>query len=293
MPRHCYVQPSIVPQSGATAESNEPATVQHIDELVYFGTLETRRGLALFCDALDRIPAETAKKIRAVTFLGRESIVDGIPARTYLEKRAQQWPFPFNIITGHDTNRSMEYLRVKNRLAVIPPILENSPYRVLECLVARVAFVASRVGGIPELISPEDAGQVCFDPNADALSGLLSSVLTDGIRAARAGVDARANEQAWIALHENSFGLHKTTQPSASEAGLTYEAQRAAIQALSIDPANPVALKVLARLHLNAGLTEAATEACQLALKSNPNDAEALQMIEEAKALGPKLPPAN
>jgi tetratricopeptide (TPR) repeat protein len=67
------------------------------------------------------------------------------------------------------------------------------------------------------------------------------------------------------------------------------EAVRIAIQALSIDPTNAVALKALARIYLNAGLHEAAQEACQLILKRKPQDAEALQMSEEAAIQEAKL----
>jgi glycosyltransferase involved in cell wall biosynthesis len=293
MPGHCYVRQNILPHSAWPVEPPVAPHCHEIAELVYFGTLETRKGIVLFCDALDAIPSAIAKKIQTVTFLGRESIVDGIPARNYVEKRAQQWPFPFQIITGHDAGRTMDYLRQKNRLAVIPSLLENSPYRVLECLVAGIAFVASRVGGIPELIAPADVDKVCFEPNAGALCALLCAALTEGLHPARAVVDARANEQAWVALHEDSFARpNPPVQPEPPAPGpesgsplpgLSDEAERAAIQALSIDPTNAVALKVLARIHLKAGLREAAEEACQLILKHDADDAEALQMIEEAR----------
>jgi cytochrome c-type biogenesis protein CcmH/NrfG len=70
---------------------------------------------------------------------------------------------------------------------------------------------------------------------------------------------------------------------------ISNEAERAAIQALSIDPTNAVALKVLARIHLKAGLHEAAQEACHLILKHDANDTEALQMMEEARLQEAKL----
>jgi glycosyltransferase involved in cell wall biosynthesis len=301
MPRHCYVRQNILPHSARPAEPPAAPHCHEINELVYFGTLETRKGIALFCDALDAIPSAIAQKIQIVTFLGRESIVDGIPARNYVEKRAPRWPFPFQIITGHDADRRMDYLRQKNRLAVIPSLLENSPYRVLECLVAGIAFVASRVGGIPELIAPDDVGKVCFEPNAGALCAVLCAALTEGLRPARPVVNALANEQAWIALHENSFAQPQPPAPGPELASpspdLSNEIERTAIQALSIDPTNAVALKVLARIHLKAGLHEAAEEACQLILKHDANDAEALQMIEEARLqeakLAENLPEAN
>ena len=282
---------NIVPHSARPAEPQTAGGPRKINELVYFGTLETRKGIALFCDALDAIPAALAKKIQIVTFLGRESIVDGIPARSYLEKRAKRWPFPFQVISGHDANRTMEYLRQKNRLAVIPSLLENSPYRVLECLVAGVAFVASRVGGIPELIDPADASKVCFEPNTEALCATLCAALTDGLCPARAVVDARANEQAWLALHENSFGTAgapaqpqpPVSDPVPSVASFPSETERAAIQALSINPTDAVALKLLARIHLKAGLHESAQEACQWILKHDSTDEEARQIIEESR----------
>jgi hypothetical protein len=299
MPKHCHVQQNILPHSAWPAEPPSAPRLNKISELVYFGTLETRKGLVLFCDALDAVPAATAKKLQRVTFLGRESIVDGIPARTYVEKRAERWPFPFQIITGHDATKTMDYLRQSDRMAVIPSLLENSPYRVLECLVARVAFVASRVGGIPELIAPADVDKVCFEPNAGALCAILCTALNEGLRPARAVVDVRANERAWVALHENSFaGFNAPIQPHSPAhgpestsplSGFLNDAERTAIHALSIDPTNAVALKVLARIHLNAGLHEAAEEACQLILKRNAKDEEALQMFEEARVRGTKL----
>jgi hypothetical protein len=198
-------QQNPLPRPAQAPEPIAMADVCNINELIFFGALETQEGIAIFCDALDLIPPEIAKKIEAVTFLGRESIVEGIPARNYVKKRAKHWPFPFKAITGQDTNQTMDYLRGKNRLAVIPALLEKSPHRVLECLVARIAFVAGRVGGIPELIESTDAASVCFEPNASALCAILCSALDHGVRPARPGIDTRGNDKARYSLHENSL----------------------------------------------------------------------------------------
>jgi hypothetical protein len=248
--------------------------VRQVNELVYFGTLEASKGAVLFCDALDSIPPSLAGKIRVVTFLGRESVIDGIPALNYVKKRAEKWPFPFQFIADLHETSTMDYLRQENRLAVIPTLRESSLYRVLECLVARIAFVSSRVGGVTELIAPADAGKVCFEPNARALCAMLCAALTDGIQPARAAVDARASEPA--------PGVFRLNLP-AGLPGFSNETARDAVQALSIDPADTIALKVLARIHLNAGSNESAREACQLILKGDQKDAEALQMIREAE----------
>ena len=50
---------------------------------------------------------------------------------------------------------SDSYLQdLPGRVAVLPSLLENSPYGVLECLALRIPFLCSDVGGVPELIHP-------------------------------------------------------------------------------------------------------------------------------------------
>jgi hypothetical protein len=283
-PGHGGVRPGDAPGSAPPAQMQLAFHAQEITELVYFGTLETSKGAVLFCDAVDAIPAAIAKKIRAVTFLGKESIIDGIPALSYVKKRAQHWPFPFQFIADLHESGTMDYLRQENRLAVIPTLRESSLYRVMECLVAKIAFIASRVGGVAELVAPADVDKACFEPNATALCAILCAALTEGIRPARPVVEARAIEPAPVDLRENA-----PSRPT----GISIDAAQAAIQALSIDPTDAIALKVLARIHLNAGLNEAAQEACQLILKRDAEDAEALQMMEEAKLAANRIDPNN
>jgi O-antigen biosynthesis protein len=203
MPPDCYVQQYVLPQSARTAL---PAAAEHarqVTELVFFGRLETRKGAALFCDALDRLPAAVAKKIKAVTFLGRETFVDGVPGREYIQRRAKRWSWKIEIISDRNQLQAMEYVRSPHRLAVMPSLMENSPNTVYECLGSQITFVASRVGGIPELIAPEDVDRVCFEPNPKTLSALLAKAVTEGFKPARMAVDPRANEQAWVAWHES------------------------------------------------------------------------------------------
>ena len=80
-----------------------------------------------------------------------------------------------------------------------------------------------------------------------------------------------------------------TLPPPSSKSATVLDEAQAAVQALSVDPTNAVALKVLARMHLNAGLPEAAEEACHLILKNDATDAEALEMLQETRAWEMKL----
>src|SRR6185436_18021050 len=61
-----------------------------VDELVFFGRLETRKGLDLFCDAIDLLTAGRALPARVV-FMGKIASVDGLDSSEYLAKRAERW----------------------------------------------------------------------------------------------------------------------------------------------------------------------------------------------------------
>jgi GT2 family glycosyltransferase/tetratricopeptide (TPR) repeat protein/glycosyltransferase involved in cell wall biosynthesis len=206
LPSNCFVQQYILPQSARSALPPAPAGLREVTELVFFGRVETRKGATLFCDALDRLPAAAAGKIKAVAFLGRDALVEGVSGLEYVQRRAQRWTWKTEFISDRNQLQAMEYLRSPHRLAVIPSLMENSPNTVYECLGAQIAFVASRVGGIPELIAPEDAARVCFEPSAGALSALMVKALTEGFNPARPAVDASANERAWTAWHESLAG---------------------------------------------------------------------------------------
>jgi len=71
--------------------------------------------------------------------------------------------------------------------------------------------------------------------------------------------------------------------------GRSSEASHAALHAVSLDPSNATALKVLARIHLDAGQPEAAQNACRRILKANLADADALNLLREAITQEAKL----
>ena len=64
-------------------------------------------------------------------------------------------------------------------IAVFPSLRENYPVTVREALRAGVPVIASKVGGIPEIVADGESG-LLFDPrNIDELRGILQSVVDD------------------------------------------------------------------------------------------------------------------
>eukprot|EP00899_Mesostigma_viride_P008399 jgi/Mesvir1/17560/Mv08804-RA.2 len=185
-----------------------------VSELVFFGRLEFRKGAVLFCDALDAIlearspPGAgriTAPRLpRQVTFMGsaRNTIL-GVDSVEYLRRRAERWggAWEVSILTDKDSSGAMEYLRGEGRLALLPSVVENSPLSILECLRARIPFVASTAGGIPEQVCVHDHAHVLFEPEVPALIEALTRALQHGVVLARPAFEMAANEQHWLRWH--------------------------------------------------------------------------------------------
>ena len=201
LPERCYVQQYVVPHNVRRDAVQHDDSVHRIDEIVFFGRLEVRKGLVFFCDSLDLL-ASSPQRFK-VTFLGKAVILEGQTSEKYIAKRAAKWPWPVNVLTNLDQNGAISYLEGKGRLAVIPSLADNLPNTVLECLGAGIPFIASKVGGIPEMIREEDAPGTCFPLRSAALAEGLRKAVVEGKRPARMAVDFRKNESAWIAWHRS------------------------------------------------------------------------------------------
>jgi glycosyltransferase involved in cell wall biosynthesis/GT2 family glycosyltransferase len=197
LPSRIYHQPYLL----LGVEPSASGDARPGSELVFFGRLETRKGLDLFADALDRVVARGGQ-VSSVTFLGKLASVGGVPSTEYLERRAARWPFPWKILDNFDRDAAMAYLKSPNRVAVLPSRIDNLPYTVLECLGARIPFVAASTGGIPEMIRPADRARVLFEPTADALAATLSEVLRAGHAAVRPLHDPARTLANWLAWHD-------------------------------------------------------------------------------------------
>lgn len=179
----------------ATSSSENVA----IDELVFFGRLEARKGLWLFCEALDRIADKL--KGRIVTFLGPVTYAYGVSAATQIIERSARWPFQIRLLTGLDTGQALEYLKAGNRLAVMPSLADNSPCVIYECIEAAVPFVSTLGSGTAELIDGSCLAEVMVEPNVQALADRLDDILQNGARLARLSFDSEENLDGWSNWH--------------------------------------------------------------------------------------------
>lgn len=175
---------------------------QPIDEFVFFGRLETRKGLDLFCDAMDRL-ALRGTLPPSVLFMGKTASVDGVDTETYLARRSAAWPgVAWRIESSWSRDEAIAYLRQPRRLAALPSRVDNLPLTVLECLGAGIPFVSSDVGGIPEMVWRADAPSALVPLEPDRWADALAEALTRGASPVRPAIALRTTLRRWLRRHE-------------------------------------------------------------------------------------------
>lgn len=202
LPTNTFVEQYVRPSTARRPRALRGDEIVRPDEFVFFGRLEHRKGLVLFCDALDRLVDDPAMRPITVTFLGKSVDVNGKPATEYIAERARRWPWRWSVISDRDQPGAMDYLQRGSRVVVIPSLVDNLPNTVLECLGANLPFIASDAGGIPEMIAPEDLAATCFTLRPAALAAKLREVAMHGHRPPRQAGNPAATEGAWRNWHD-------------------------------------------------------------------------------------------
>ena len=73
------------------------------------------------------------------------------------------------------------------------------------CLYAGIPFLASNIGGISELVLPEDRQRVLFTTRADEIAEKIQQALREGINLARPIVSLEDNVCDWLRWHETIY----------------------------------------------------------------------------------------
>ncbi|HEX9983156.1 MAG TPA: class I SAM-dependent methyltransferase [Thermoanaerobaculia bacterium] len=199
LPRQTYIQQYVLPSPpGSAVVRGRTAPPK---ELVFFGRLEERKGLRLFCNAVHQMADDLAQRGVTVTFLGKPERCAGMPSLDYIARRAATWRFPVRTLTDLGQPEALRYLSGGDKLAVMPSPFDNSPCTVYEALAAGIPFLAARTGGIPELVAQADAEHVLFDYTTDALRAALQQALEHGGWIAGPAIQPEETARSWTEMH--------------------------------------------------------------------------------------------
>lgn len=214
-----FVQPNVVTfdhlQGLISKRQSAPGTRRKIDEIVFFGRLEARKGLFIFCQAIKRLIRLGVKLPPTISFMGKpgarltarpdQDILD------YIATETASWPVQVKVLTEFQQYQALEYLLGGERLAVMPSMIENSSLAVYEAAMCGIPFVASSSGGTPELIAEQDHRHVLCDAHPLTFADSIAEALDLGGYIAHPSFDNDTNLEEWRRFHlDLSRGLADT-----------------------------------------------------------------------------------
>lgn len=168
--------------------------------LVFFGRLETRKGLHLFCAAL---ASGRLRGVEKVTFLGKHSSVEGVPSAQFIERAcASVQGVQIEMVSHLGSLEAQAWLKAQEGMLVVAPsLVDNLPYAMIELYSSRIPFISTRIGGIPEIVGASN-GHMLAEPTVEGLTSTIERVLEAGSLAIdyRDGYDVRAANHAHVAV---------------------------------------------------------------------------------------------
>lgn len=174
------------------ADGGNPTTGSVRRRVLYIGRLTEVKGVRYLISAMQRISEA-------------ELIIAGDgQRRASLEALSRDNGAPVQFVGWVDADQKRELLQACD-VVVIPSVVladgrtEGTPVVCLEAMAAGKAIIASRVGGIPELIRDGVNGFLVEPASVEALSHTLERVLADERLRRRVGLQARRTAQrfAW------------------------------------------------------------------------------------------------
>jgi len=145
--------------AAATPASGDGRTI------LFIGRLTTAKGVNFLIDAMRACPSES------LTVVG-----DG-PERQRLEALAKDLP---NVrFAGAVTRAEVDRLLSSARLLVQPSLQEGQPNTVMEAMAKGIPVVATRVGGVPDLVRDGVTGFLVEPGDVAALAARIREVMSD------------------------------------------------------------------------------------------------------------------
>ncbi len=180
-----------------TSESGE------FTKIVFFGRLETRKGIEVFCDAIRSLPKNVLAN-RKVVFLGSYGTIQKMDAEVYLKRATRNWPRKPQVISNLGQEEALKYLRSNQALVVIPSRSETFGYTTFECISSSIPMIASNIPAFRELIAKKHHKTVLFELKVSALRKKIEEALKDGVSPATLAIDHEVNRKFWIRFHRQA-----------------------------------------------------------------------------------------
>jgi glycosyltransferase involved in cell wall biosynthesis len=162
----------------AGAHSMHPVRAPDVFRFVAIGRLAAVKNLALLIEAF----ATVAKAHSGATL----RIVGDGPERNFLERRAAEMDLTHRIAFSGFVDDVDAVMRDADAV-VLSSLSEGLPMSILEAMRAALPVVATRVGGVPEIVIDGQTGILVESRDARALGNAMASLIADRDAASRMG----------------------------------------------------------------------------------------------------------
>ncbi|MGD9897419.1 MAG: glycosyltransferase [Candidatus Methylacidiphilaceae bacterium] len=200
-PDHRSLPPPLPASLRSSAKAEKEPFIP--EEIVFFGPLESRKGLRFFCDAIDRLPPLENGKLR-IAFLGRSARIARDSGREYVVRRAVRWPHTWEFREEMEREEALGYLRKGKRLAVVGSASPGLSLAAWECASLQIPFFCAGAEGTAEALPKSERGRI-FSADPGILTAKLREALHQGVTVPKTPVAPSVIRKDWAdwltALH--------------------------------------------------------------------------------------------
>jgi len=209
--RNALAPPTFLPADEARAKLAVPPSSFHIG---WIGRLSPEKGPDVFLEGLSRLRSMEGIRV---------SVVGEGPLRTLLEERTRDRGLQESVRFLGSLENAPGFFPAFD-LIVLSSRTEGTPMVLLEAMAAGVPVVATRVGGIPDMVSDKEAWLVPPDHPA-ALAEAVAEVRSHPVRARKRGESAQGRFREeyglldWVRAYDQVYGTALDGKSPSSAAG--------------------------------------------------------------------------
>ncbi len=242
--QHAALGLPFVPDPALMQQAPQPAPA--FKRIVFFGRMETRKGIELFVDAAIRLTkyaeAEGLHLPPELVILGRDG-QNRYGTGKQIAKRLAKYDWEVTVLNELDTFPAQQYLakHAADSLVVMPSRVEALGYTIIETsLIPGLNMITTNTGGIPEVLGPDGADQL-FAPTVEQLTLKLIETLQRGPQpdAKRGQYDWQQANQNWVDAVEQAAELAKARQQGKSTQAVAQPAPNDMAIFLQVEPHAP------------------------------------------------------
>lgn len=163
--------------------------VKRRHEVLFVGRLERRKGIEALALALPHVLRQCPQA--TFRFVGGDGVnLSGKSWRTYLVEDLTPLERT-RVIFDQVSRDGLLELYQQAAICVMPSVWENFPYAVLEAMACGTPIVATRIGGLAELVEDGCTGLLVPPEHPQALADALCDLLSDPLKREEFGRNAR------------------------------------------------------------------------------------------------------